>query len=119
MITLDFSFAGVAALVVALTQFLKNVFHLDEKYPDKKWPKQLMSFVASIVCCFLAVGIGVWTNTGCFAGFCFNCVESWLTFGGTVVFCTGFANGLWTYDFIEKILEFLKLLKPTKKEESK
>lgn len=118
MITLDFSFAGVAALTVALTQWSKNIFHIDEKYPGKKWPSQLLSFASSVICCFLAVGIGVLTNVGCFAEFAFNSVESWFTFLGTVVFCTGFANGLWTYTFMEKILGFLKLIK-SKKEENK
>lgn len=110
MITLDFSFAGVAALVVALTQFLKNKFNFDEKYPDKKLPKQLLSVVASIICCFIALGVGLWTNEGCFANFCIDCLSSWVGFVGTVIFCTGFANGLWTYDFIEKILGFINLL---------
>lgn len=97
---------GLAALVVALTQLLKNWLNKGQK----RWVSHLLSFVTSLVCCTVVMLIGAYSGIGIFAAFCMTCVSSWFMFVGTVLGCTGIANGLWTYDFVQKILEWIKLL---------
>jgi hypothetical protein len=115
MIELDFSFAGVTALVIALTQLLKNKLKLDEKFPDKKLPKQILSLVVSILCCGLALLMGHFYETGMFADFQVNSFKSWFDFVIKFILCTISANGLWSYDFIRS-LGVIKL--PPKVEET-
>lgn len=114
-----YSLLGLAALVVALTQVFKNwAAHYDwyknAVAANKKWPGHLLSFISSIICVGAVLFIGLYFQVGVFALFCLTCWDSWLMLIGTIIGCTGVANGAWSYEFMQKILEWIKLLpKPT------
>jgi len=115
-----YSFMGLAALVVALTQIFKN-WSADKKWykipvsENKKWPGHLLSFIASFICNACVLGIGLYYNVGIFTAFCLTCLSSWLLFVGSFVCCALVANGTWSYEFMQKILEWIRLLPtPTK-----
>lgn len=101
-----YSLMGLAALVTVLTQIFKNLCSKN----DKKWVNHLLSFVASAICCGAVLFIGSYWGIGVFAAFCFSCLDSWLMFFGTFIGCALIANGLWTYDYMKAVLDWLKLL---------
>lgn len=115
-----YSLMGLAALVVIMTQIFKDwasksTWYVKAKSDGKKWPDHLMSFIASLLCTGVVLAIGIFMNVGIFADFCVSCFTSWLMIVGVVIGCTGFANGLWSYEFMQKILEWINLLpKPDK-----
>lgn len=100
-----FSFLGLSALIVAVTQMLKNLFKSEER-----WLNHLLSFAASLVCTGIVLLIGVHYGIGIFAAFCLNCLSSWTTFAGMVIANTGVANGMWSYEVAKDILRFVGLL---------
>lgn len=110
-----YSLVGLAALVTAVTQIFKNLW----SKADKKWVNHLLSFIASIICCGAVLFIGANWGIGVFAAFCFACLDSWLMFIGTVIGCALIANGLWTYDYMQKVLEWINLLPKNTKPENK
>ena len=120
-----YSLMGLAALVVILTQIFKDgaskcAWYQKAKDNGKKWPDHMLSFVSSLICTGVVLVLGIFMNVGIFAGFCVSCFNSWLMIVGVVVGCTGFANGLWSYEFMQKILEWIKLLPtPTPNKEKK
>lgn len=110
-----YSLMGLAAFVVVLTQIFKDwasksSWYQKAKANDKKWPDHLLSFIASFISTGVVLALGIFMNVGIFAGFCVACFTSWLMIAGVVIGCTGFANGLWSYEFMQKILEWIKLL---------
>ena len=110
-----YSFLGLAALVVVVTQIFKDwasksSWYQKPKAEGKKWPDHLLSFIASLLCTGVVLALGVFMNVGVLAGFCVTCFTSWLMFAGIVIGCTGCANGAWSYEFMQKILEWIKLL---------
>lgn len=113
-----FSVMGLGALIVALTQVFKKLVGNAEWYKKamadgKKWPGHLLAFIASILCVGGVVAVGLIWNVGIFAAFCVTCLTSWVNAVALVLLFTGFANGMWSYEFIKKVLEWLKLF-PTK-----
>lgn len=119
-----YSLMGLAALVVVVTQIFKDwaaksTWYQKAKEAKKKWPDHLLSFIASLLCTGAVLALGIFMNVGIFAGFCVACLTSWLMIVGVVIGCTGFANGLWSYEFMQKILEWIKLLPtPTAKKKA-
>lgn len=117
-----YSFMGLAALVVALTQIFKNCFanadwYKKAKENKKKWADHLLAFIASFVCNAAVLGIGIYFGIGVFTAFCLTCLSSWLLFIGSFICCAFVANGEWSYDFMQKVLEWIRLLPtPTTKE---
>lgn len=115
-----YSFMGLAALVVALTQLFKNwsanaSWYKKAKSEDKKWPDHLLAFIASFICNAAVLGIGLYFGIGIFTAFCLACLSSWLLFIGSFICCGFVANGEWSYEFMQKVLEWIKLLPtPTK-----
>lgn len=115
-----YSYIGLAALVVALTQVLKNAMANRQWYKkaieaNKKWPGHLLSFASSFICVVAVLIIGLHFQVGVFSMFCLDCFDSWLLLIGVIIGCTGMANGTWSYDFVKSLLEWIKLLpKPTK-----
>ena len=110
-----YSFMGLAALVVALTQIFKNGFSKAEWYKKakeagKKWPDHMFSFISSFICNAAVLGIGLYFGIGIFTAFCLTCLSSWLLFIGSFICCGFVANGEWSYEFMQKILEWIKLL---------
>ena len=121
MITFDmlyaalFSVMGLGALVVALTQVFKKIVANADWYKNavavgKKWPGHLLAFIASILCVGGVVAVGLIWNVGIFSTFCVACFSSWVNAAALAVLFTGFANGMWSYDFIKKILDWLQLM---------
>jgi hypothetical protein len=116
-----YSFMGLAALVVVLTQIFKNGFGKAEWYKKakeagKKWPDHMFAFISSFICNAAVLGIGLYFGIGVFTAFCLTCLSSWLLFIGSFICCGFVANGEWSYEFMQKILEWIKLLpKQTKK----
>lgn len=100
-----YSFIGLSALVVALTQVFKNLLKTTER-----WQNHLTSFCTSLVCCGIVLLIGIFGHIGIFEMFCTSCVSSWLMFAGIVVACTLMANGTWSYKAAKKFLELIGLL---------
>ena len=110
-----FSVMGLGALIVALTQVFKKLVGNAEWYKkamaaEKKWPGHLLAFIASILCVGGVVAVGLIWNVGIFSAFCVTCFTSWLNAVALVILFTGFANGMWSYEFIQKILEWLNLM---------
>ena len=100
-----YTFLGLSALVVILTQVFKNLFKT-----TKRWQNHLISFVTSIVCCAIVLIIGIFGHVGIFAAFCVSCFSSWLMFIGIIIACTLMANGEWSYDVAKKFLQLIGLL---------
>ena len=110
-----YSFMGLAALVVVLTQIFKNGFGKSEWYKKakeagKKWPDHMFAFISSFICNAAVLGIGLYFGIGVFTAFCLTCLSSWLLFIGSFICCGFVANGEWSYEFMQKILEWIKLL---------
>lgn len=110
-----YSFMGLAALVVVLTQIFKNGFANAEWYKKakeagKKWPDHMFAFISSFICNAAVLGIGLYFGIGVFSAFCLACLSSWLLFIGSFICCGFVANGEWSYEFMQKILEWIKLL---------
>lgn len=110
-----YSFMGLAALVVVLTQIFKNGFGKAEWYKKakeagKKWPDHMFAFISSFICNAAVLGIGLYFGIGVFTAFCLTCLSSWLLFIGSFICCGFVANGEWSYEFMQKILEWIKLL---------
>lgn len=100
-----YSFIGLSALIVALTQVFKNIFKSEER-----WQNHLIAFCTSLGCCGIVLAIGIFAHIGIFELFCVSCVSSWLLFAGIVIACTFMANGQWSYDTAKKFLELIGLL---------
>ena len=100
-----YTFMGLSALIVVLTQIVKDLFKTTEK-----WQNHLAAFITSLVCCGVVLLIGLYGGVGLFAGFCTVCLSSWLLFAGIVLSCTLMANGTWSYEFAKKFLELIGLL---------
>jgi hypothetical protein len=126
-----FSVMGLGALIVALTKVFKKLVGNAEWYKKaiadgKKWPGHLLAFIASILCVGGVVAVGLIWNVGIFSAFCVACFSSWLNAVALVLLFTGFANGMWSYEFIKKVLDWLQLMpknsaksdKPANQEES-
>lgn len=119
-----YSFMGLAVLVVALTQLFKNwsanaSWYKKAKEKGKKWADHLLAFIASFICNGAVLGIGLYFGVGIFTAFCLTCLSSWLLFIGSFISCGFVANGQWSYEFMQKILEWIKLLPtPTKAKKS-
>lgn len=110
-----YSFMGLAALVVVLTQIFKNGFANAEWYKKakeagKKWPDHMFAFISSFICNAAVLGIGLYFGIGVFSAFCLACLSSWLLFIGSFICCGFVANGQWSYEFMQKVLEWIKLL---------
>lgn len=110
-----YSLLGLSALVVALTQVFKNWsakfdWYKKVKEAGKKWADHMLSFIASFIGTGIVFAVGMYFNIGIFAAFCVSCVSSWLGLAGIVVGCAGMSNGWWSYEFMQKILEWIKLL---------
>lgn len=110
-----YSLLGLSALVVALTQILKNWsakfdWYKKAKEAGKKWPDHMLSFITSFICTGIVLAIGLGFNIGIFAAFCVTCWTSWAFVAGVIIGMTGMANGAWSYEFMQKILEWIKLL---------
>jgi hypothetical protein len=60
----------------------------------------------------------IW-GIGIYAGFDVNSFMPWLMWIGTTVLLTGLSNGIWSYDFMKRFLEWLKLLPVNTTEETK
>ena len=110
-----YGFMGLAALVVALTQVFKNWFANADWYKKvkdggKKWADHMFAFIASFLCNAAVLGVGLYFGIGIFAAFCLTCLSSWLLFIGSFICCGFVANGEWSYEFMQKILEWIKLL---------
>lgn len=78
-----YSFMGLAALVVALTQLFKNwsansSWYKKAKEKGKKWADHLLAFIASFICNAAVLGIGLYFGIGIFTAFCLACLSSWL-----------------------------------------
>lgn len=101
-----YSLAGLSALVVVITQVFKNWWNKK----DERWLSHLLSFVASLLCNGAVLGIGLIWKIGIYAGFDVNSWMSWLMWAGTTILLTGLGNGLWSYSFMKKFLEWLKLM---------
>jgi len=124
VITLDmitgaiYSLAGLSALVVVLTQIFKDWWNKS----GKRWLNHLLSFITSILCNGAVLAIGLIWGVGMYANFDVHAFMPWLMWSGTTILLTGFANGLYSYDFMKTFLEWLKLFpkpetKTTKTEE--
>ena len=119
-----YGFMGLAALVVALTQVFKNWsanadWYKKAKDGGKKWPDHMFASVASFLCNAAVLGIGLYYGIGIFAAFCLACLSSWLLFIGSFICCGFVANGQWSYEFMQAVLEWIKLLPtPTKVKKS-
>jgi hypothetical protein len=100
-----YSFIGLSALIVTLTQIFKDLFKA-----DKRWQNHLIAFITSLVTCGAVLAIGIFSNIGIFAEFCTSCVSSWLLFAGIVISCTFMANGQWSYEVAKQFLELIGLL---------
>ena len=115
-----YSFLGLSALNVALTQVLKDMFKT-----DKRWQNHLLAFITSLVTSGIVLAIGIFNNIGIFAAFCTSCASSWILFAGIVISCTFICNGQWSYEVAKKFLELIGLLtrkpepEPNKEEEEK
>lgn len=110
-----YSFMGLAALVVVLTQLFKNwsenaSWYKKAKESGKKWADHMLAFIASFICNGIVLGIGLYFGIGIFTAFCLTCLSSWLLFIGSFICCAFVANGEWSYEFMQKILEWIKLL---------
>ena len=106
---------GLAALVVVLTQIFKNGFvnvewYKKAKEAGKKWPDHMFAFISSFICNAAVLGIGLYFGIGVFSAFCLACLSSWLLFIGSFICCGFVANGQWSYEFMQKVLEWIKLL---------
>lgn len=112
VITLDmitgaiYSLAGLSALIVVLTQIFKNWWNKS----GIRWVNHLLSFVTSILCNGVVLAIGLIYGVGVYAGFDVNSFMPWLMWTGTTIGCALISNGLWSYDFMKRFLEWLKLL---------
>lgn len=100
-----YTFMGLSALIVILTQIVKDLFKT-----TKDWQNHLAAFCTSLVTTGAVLLIGIYGGIGLFAGFCTVCASSWLLFAGIVIACTFMANGQWTYDVAKKFLELIGLL---------
>ena len=69
-----------------------------------------MSFVSAILCNGIVLIIGIFAHTGLWEAFDYTSWMYWLMWVGTTIGCTGVANGMWSYEFMQKILEWLHLL---------
>lgn len=110
-----FSVMGLGALVVTLTQVFKKIVANAEWYKNavaagKKWPGHLLAFIASVLCVGGVVAVGLIWNVGIFSAFCVACFSSWVNAAALAVLFTGFANGVWSYEFVKKVLEWLQLM---------
>lgn len=101
-----YTLAGLSAIIVVLTQIFKNTFNKE----DKRWFNHLLSLITSILCNGIVLAIGLIWNIGVYAGFNTADFMSWLLLIGTTLGCTLVANGMWSYEFMTSILEWLKLL---------
>lgn len=121
VITLDmitgaiYSLAGLSALVVVLTQIFKNWWNKS----GKRWLSHLLSFVSALLCNGGVLACGLIWGIGIYAGFDVNSFMPWLMWIGTTVLLTGLSNGTWSYDFMKRFLEWLKLLPVNTTEETK
>lgn len=111
-----YTFIGLSALIVILTQVFKDLFK-----SAKRWQNHLIAFGTSLIACGIVLLIGIFGHVGLFAAFCVKCFSSWLMFVGIVIACTFMANGQWTYDVAKKFLELIGLLakEPVPEEENK
>ena len=128
MITFDmlyaavFSLMGLGALIVALTQVLKKLvvnanWYKEAIAQDKKWPGHLLAFISSLICSSGVLGVGLIWKIGIFTAFCVSCFSSWVSFVSIVLLMTGLANGEWSYEFVKKVLEWIKLFPVEPKEQ--
>lgn len=121
VITLDmitgaiYSLAGLSALIVVLTQIFKNWWNKS----GVRWVNHLLSFVTSILCNGVVLAIGLVYGVGIYAGFDVNSFMPWLMWTGTTIGCALISNGLWSYDFMKRFLEWLKLLPVNTTEKTK
>lgn len=100
-----YTFIGLSALIVVLTQIVKDLFKT-----TKDWQNHLAAFCTSLVTTGIVLLIGIYGGVGIFAGFCTVCASSWLLFAGIVIACTFMANGQWSYEVAKKFLELIGLL---------
>lgn len=101
-----FSFAGLSALIVLLTQIFRNWWNKD----GKRWVTHLISFLTSLVCNGIVLGIGLIWKVGVYEAFNVSGWTSWLVFVASTFGMTLVANGTFTYEWVKKILEFIHLL---------
>jgi len=101
-----YSLAGLSALVVVITQIFKNWWNKE----DKKWINHLLSLIASLLCNGIVLIIGLIWQVGIYAEFSFGSGMSWLMWIGTTLLMTGCSNSLWSFDFMKKFLDWLKLM---------
>ena len=117
-----FSLMGLGALIVALTQVLKKLvvnanWYKEAIAQDKKWPGHLLAFISSLICSSGVLGVGLIWKIGIFTAFCVSCFSSWVSFVSIVLLMTGLANGEWSYEFVKKVLEWIKLFPVEPKEQ--
>ena len=110
-----YSLAGLSALCVVLTQIFKNWWNKT----GVRWINHLLSFVTSILCNGIVLAIGLVWGIGIYTGFDTNSFMSWLMWVGTTVGIGLTSNGLWSYNFMKKFLEWLRLLPINTTEEVK
>ena len=112
LITIDmitsaiYSLAGLSALVVVITQVFKNWWNKK----DVRWINHLLSFVVSLLCNAAILAVGLIWHVGIYASFVVSSGMSWLLWVGTTLLLTGLGNGLWSYSFMKKFLDWLKLM---------
>ena len=110
-----YTLVGIAALIVVLTQMVKNLVWKNGK-EEKRWVNHLISFCVATVCNFIVLWIGMTYGVGIYAVFSLASLTDWIFFSGVIIGSTGIANGLWSYEFMQKFLEWIKLLpKPENK----
>ena len=100
-----YSLAGLGALITVLTQLFKKWFKTTEK-----WQNHLLAFVAAILCNAAVIAIGVTQKIGIYADFDVNSWMSWIMGIGTTILMAGMSNSWWSYEFMKKFLEWLKLM---------
>ena len=101
-----YSLAGLGALVVVITQVFKNWWNKN----NVRWVSHLLSLLASILCNSAVLAVGLIWQTGIYAGFDTSSFMPWLMWIGTTLLLTGIGNGLWSYNFMKKFLDWLKLM---------
>lgn len=112
LITIDmitgaiYSLAGLSALVVVITQVFKNWWNKK----DERWVSHLLSLIASLLCNGVVLAIGLIWQVGIYSNFDTSSIMSWLMWVGTTLLMTGCSNSLWSFEFMKKFLDWLKLM---------
>lgn len=104
-----YSFAGIVALTLLVTQFVCNKFNIVNN------AKQYVSWLISLIITAVAVLLGVFADFGLFQEWDVKSLHDWLEALALAISCGLSSNGIYDWEVIKKFLIWIGLLDTTDK----